>query len=87
MSEIDEIKKLLNTDNLILGAERTLKELRKGTIRKVYLAENPKPSIRNDIKTYAKIAGVEVIELEIPNDELGTICKKPFPVSVISIKQ
>jgi len=26
-----------------------------------------------------------VVQLSIPNDELGTICRKPFVISVLSV--
>ena len=37
-----------------------------------------------DIKHYAQLDSVEIIELPQSNEELGTLCRKPFPVSVIA---
>ena len=87
MSVIAEIKKLLESEKLIIGAEETLKSLRAGTLEKVFLATNPKVSVQEDIERYAQLANVEVVATEVSNDELGTLCRKPFPISVIGLRQ
>lgn len=86
MDAIAEIKKLLDSEKLLIGSEQTLKELRTGSLSKVYMAQNPKPELKEDIERYAGIAQVEIVLLDVPNDELGTLCKKPFPISVLSVK-
>ena len=87
MDIISEIKKQLGTPEFIIGAEETLKELRKGNLAKAYLSSNPKPELVADIESLAKLSDVEIIRLDVPNDELGTMCKKPFPISVIGIRK
>ena len=87
MNVISEIKKQLNKPQFIIGAEETLKELRKGNIVKAYLSVNPKPELVADIESLAKLSDVELVRLDVPNDELGTVCKKPFPISIIGIKK
>lgn len=82
---LDEIKKLLKEKKLIFGSDRVVKGVRKGTIGKVFICQNPKPSVGADIEHLAKIAGVEIVKLPYPNDELGTVCKKPFSISVLGI--
>lgn len=87
MDIIGEIKKQLGTPQLIIGAEETLKELRKGNLAKAYLASNPKEDIAADIESLAGLSKTEIVRLDVPNDELGTLCKKPFPISVIGIRK
>ncbi len=82
---IIELKKLLKTNKLILGTEKTQKILRLGTALKVFLSSNCPEQVRKDIEYYAKLVNVPIVQLKQPNDELGTLCKKPYPVSVISI--
>lgn len=82
---ITELKKLLKTNKLILGTEKTLKNLQLGNAVKVFLSSNCPEQVRKDIEYYAKLVNVPVIQLKHPNDELGTLCKKPYPVSIISI--
>ena len=83
--DIDEIKKLLKTDKLVIGTERTIKQLKLGKLAKVYLAANCAAALEEDVNHYSKIAGVPVVKLTMPNDELGVICKKQYLISVIGI--
>ena len=82
---VEEIKKNLNSDKMIIGKRVVLKRLREGKIVKVFLASNAEDSLRDDIEHYKSIVGYETEVLTISNDELGTICKKPFAVSVIGV--
>ena len=84
---IAEIKKLLKTPNLVIGADRTLKALRNNELVKVFLASNAPENLVKDIEYYASIVKVGVEKLDIPNDELGTICKKPFSITCIGMKK
>ena len=80
----EEIKKLIATPKIIIGTQRTLKGIRAGKIAKIFLAKNVKETTRSDIETYAKAEGnIEIVSLELLNDELGTMCKKPFAISVL----
>jgi ribosomal protein L30E len=80
-----EIKKLLGSDKLIIGKERTMKFLRKGELVKVFLASNLDKESFEDIEHYASLSGTEVVLLKQSNDELGTFCKKPFSIAVIGL--
>ncbi|MCF7866182.1 ribosomal L7Ae/L30e/S12e/Gadd45 family protein [Candidatus Woesearchaeota archaeon] len=83
----DEIRKLLENENLIIGTERTLKALRKGELQKIWVVSNPNPTTQKDIEHYKKITGVEVETLKENNEELGILCKKQHSISVISLKK
>jgi large subunit ribosomal protein L30e len=80
-----DIKALLGKGKVVIGTDRTLKSLRKGLLAKVFLASNTKEETRQSIVKYAELAGVKVEILDVPNDELGTACKKPFSISVIGV--
>lgn len=81
---IAEIKKLLDEKKLIVGSDRTLKNLRAGKTGKIFICNNPPETTKADLEHYSKIAGVEVITVDVPNDELGILCKKPFAIAVLS---
>lgn len=83
---MDEIKKLLGTENLLIGEERTMKALRSGELKKVFLASNAKDSLKSDVEHYAKLSEFEVVNLKINNEDLGVLCKKPFNVQVLGLK-
>ncbi|MFH1173949.1 MAG: ribosomal L7Ae/L30e/S12e/Gadd45 family protein [archaeon] len=80
---VDDIKKLIGTDKAVFGTKRTLDLLKKGKIIKVYLSVNCPADVRKDVQRYLVVCPADVVELDMPNDELGTICKKPFAISVL----
>ena len=86
-ANISELKKLLKSDKIILGTDRTLKLLKLGTADRVFLSSNCPEEVKKDIEYYAKLSNVPLIYLKQPNDELGILCKKPYPVSVLSVTQ
>jgi len=83
----DEIRKELKSGKLIIGTERTLKRLRAGKLKKIYVSANCPSSVKEDITTYSDISSVEVIKLKQQNDELGVICRKPYFISVLGLEE
>lgn len=83
MSKAD-IRKLLGTDRLVIGTERVMKLLRSGELTRVFLASNCSAAIQSDVEHHAGEA--EIIHLDVPNEELGVYCKKPFNIMVLGIK-
>ena len=76
---------LKNSEKLIFGTDRVLKLLRNDKLLRVYLSRNCNVNVKQDIQLLGK--GVEVVELEYVNSEVGTICKKPFSVSVVGLQR
>lgn len=74
---------LKNANKLVLGSERNLKLLKRDKLKRVYLASNCKEEVREEVKR----GKVEVIELKVPNSELGMLCKKPFSISIIGLSR
>ena len=71
---------------LILGTQRTLKKLKMGEVKKVYVSSNCPEDVLEDIEHYTKIHKIPLIKLKENNEELGIICKKPFYISVLSLE-
>lgn len=82
---VGEIKKLVKENKLVIGADETLKGLRTGKFTKIFLASNCSEQLKEDIMHYVGIAGVEVVDTGIVNDELGDICKKPYSIAVMGL--
>ncbi len=82
---VTEIKGLLKEKKLVIGTEMTLKKILLGKIERVFLSSNCPENVRGDIDYYSKINKFNVSELKYPNDELGSICKKPFSISVLGV--
>lgn len=82
---IDLIKKNLKTDKLVFGTKRTMKFMKLGKLKKVLYTTNTPADVVEDIDHYSKITEIEVERLDVPNDELGIICKKQFSISVVGL--
>jgi len=82
---VEEIRKLLKEEKLIIGTDRTIKMLRLGKLGKIFVSANTRDEA--DILHYSGLNKTEVVKLKYPNTELGVICKKPFAVSVIGVKR
>jgi len=87
MEAISEIKKLLEGGKLVIGSERTLKNLKAGKTGKIFLCTNPDANLKSDLEHYTKVSGVEIVQLDVPNDELGALCKKPYAIQVLSTQK
>lgn len=84
---IEKIKKLLKSEKVVIGTDRTLKLLKNSSVESVFLSSNCPETVRRDIEYYAKMTKTPVIALNQPSDELGILCKKPYHVSVLCTSQ
>lgn len=80
---IAELKKALKEKTITFGSKKTLKMLKNGKAKKVFLASNCPEETREAVEHYAKLNKIDVIKLGIPNDEIGLTCKKAFGISVL----
>jgi len=80
-----EIKQMLESDRLVIGTERTMKLLKQGKLELVYLSSNCPDDIKTQVMHYSKMSQIETKELDIPNDDLGVLCRKPFMISMIGL--
>lgn len=80
-----DIRKLITSKKLIVGSDRALKLLKQDKLSRILLSSGCSERIKSEIKHLARMQKLEVSILKYSNEELGTICKKPFPISVLSI--
>lgn len=80
-----EIRKNLEKKKIIIGTDRTIKNLKLGKIEKVYITKNCPEEKKKSINYYSKLGKVKVVNLKHTNEELGVICKKPFSISIASL--
>ena len=79
---VQEIRKLLKEDRIVIGTDIGLKNLKLGKVEKIFLASNYD---NKEIKDLAKISKVDVVVVKQANDDLGTLCRKPFAISMLSV--
>ena len=56
-----------------------------GKAKAFIMASNTPAEYRTKLQGYAKAAKIPIIEFEGSTMELGSVCGKPFPISVLSI--
>lgn len=81
------IKEKLKENKVILGFNTVMKFLKNAHPKLIVYANNIPEDRKKMIEHNAKISKVEI--KEYPNDSvnLGLVCGKPFPVSVLAIKR
>lgn len=82
---VTEIKKNIEKKKAVIGTENTIRGLRQGKISKVFVSTSCPDNVREEIARYAKLSGASVVKLRYSNDELGSICRKPFAISIVGV--
>ncbi|MEM4260799.1 MAG: ribosomal L7Ae/L30e/S12e/Gadd45 family protein [Candidatus Woesearchaeota archaeon] len=85
MSNVDELKKIIINQKVVIGTNQVIKRLKQGALTKVFVASNCPEHTMKDILHYTNISKIDLVTLDVPNSELGIICKKPFFVSTIGV--
>ncbi|MGV8176624.1 MAG: 50S ribosomal protein L30e [Candidatus Bilamarchaeaceae archaeon] len=80
-----EIRLAVETGKVEFGARSGLKNSSSGKAKLFVVAENTPAEIRGEVVRCAKAAEIPVLEFEGNTMELGSICGKPYPVSVLSV--
>lgn len=80
-----DVKKLLGSEKLIIGTDRVLKAVRAGTAATVILASNAPQELRDELSHLQSLGDFTVEEAGVPNDELGTRCKKQFSIAALAV--
>lgn len=83
MTSLQELKKALEEKKLIFGLDRTMKGLKSSRIKNIVVCSNCPADIKEDLVYNAKIANAKIHDLKKTNEEIGTICKKPFSILVL----
>ncbi len=86
MLTTDQLRKLIEEKKVTIGTAATAKALRLGQLKRVVIAANAAAATRDSLQRGCTTTGVAVDELSVPNDQLGTMCKKPFAISVLGIR-
>ncbi len=87
MITTEQIRKLIEEKKVTIGADETMRALRNDQIKTLILASNTAAQTRESVMRAATLTNVPVDDLSLPNDQLGTMCKKPFAISVLGIKR
>jgi len=79
------IRTAVDTGKVILGERSTLKVLRTDEFKLAVVASNCKPQSKEELMRLANVKDVFVYEYPGSSMELGSVCGKPFIVSMLGI--
>jgi len=80
---MDALKKVLKEGKLVFGAKSSLKRIRAGKVEKVFIANNAPKDMVGEIEHLSKMGKFEIEKLDINNEEVGVVCKKPFGINIL----
>ena len=83
--DVAKLRKLIASNSLVIGSDRTLKELKNGSLSRVFLASNCADGMKETVRRYCRLSNVPCEELKEDDSEIGVICKKQFSISVAGV--
>ncbi len=85
--EIVKIKKAIEEGKAVIGTKEVITSLRSNDLVEVFLSSNCPPEVEKDLLHMTSLNDIKTTKLTQGNDDLGVVCKKPFSISVLGIKQ
>lgn len=82
----EEIRAAIKNNNAILGYRESVKFIKINQPKLVVISNNLPEQTKNEIQHIVKLSNGKAEIFEGSSKDLGTICGKPFPVSVLTIK-
>jgi|TARA_B100001971_G_C18206196_1_gene547762 large subunit ribosomal protein L30e len=81
------IRAAIDTGKVVLGERQTLKTLRSDNFKLAVVSSNCKPDTKKELIRYTDIKEIFIYEYPGSSIELGSICGKPFIVSMLGIHE
>jgi large subunit ribosomal protein L30e len=72
---------------VLFGAKRSERSVLKGAAKIIVISSNAAPQLRERMLQVCRVSGVPVLAFEGTGLQLGSVCGKPFVVSVLCIEQ
>jgi len=80
------IRLAVETGKVTFGARRSIKESLLAKSKLFVIAQNTPENLREDLVNYSELSGVPIVEFDGSSLELGSICGRPYPVSILSVQ-
>ena len=81
------IRVAVDTGKVILGSNKSIQAIKLGNGELVVLAANAPKTLKDDVEIYSKLSEIPVHIFDGSSVELGSICGKPFTVSVLVVQE
>jgi len=80
-----EIRRAVDTGKVNFGEKQTEKNILKGNGELIIISSNAKKLLKERLEHYAQLSEIPFYEFQGTSIELGSVCGKPFPISVMTI--
>ncbi len=88
MINIDKaIAAAVKTGKVSFGTGAALQSAKTGKAKMIIIAANCPKDIKEDIEHYSKLSEIPVISYKGASMDLAEVCKKPFIVSALTIRE
>ncbi len=88
MIDVDKaIATAVKTGKVSFGSNAALQNAKTGKAKMIVLAANCPKDIKEDIEHYSKLSGIPVITYKGASMDLAEVCKKPFIISALTIRE
>ena len=81
------IRVAVDTGKVILGSNKSIQAIKLGNGELVVMAANAPKTLKEDVEVYSKLSEIPVHIFDGSSVDLGSICGKPFTVSVLVIQE
>jgi large subunit ribosomal protein L30e len=88
MIDIDKaISAAVKTGKVSFGTNAAIQGAKTGKAKMFILSSNCPKDIKEDIEHYSKLSGIPVISHKGTSMDLAEVCKKPFIISALTIRE
>ena len=81
------IRVAVDTGKVILGSNKSIQAIKLGNGELVVMAANAPKNLKEDVEVYSKLSEIPVHIFDGSSVDLGSICGKPFTVSVLVVQE
>lgn len=81
---VEDLKAALKNEKMTIGTKEVIRKLKHGQVKKVFVATTCPEAVRTTVKRYASLNKIEIIEVAVPSSEIALLCKKNYPISILS---
>lgn len=82
----ETVQDAIKDEKIILGYRESIKFIKLDIPKLIVMAKNIPETMRKEIEHSAKVGKTKIETFQGNSKELGIVCGKPFPVTVLVIK-
>jgi len=81
---VAKLREALKSQKITYGTRATLRRIKLGKVKAVFVARDCKESTKKTLQYYAGLSTIDLLSLEQGSKDIAQLCKKNYPVSVLS---